>query len=193
MRAAAPSAEARAVLEAHERVLARWRGAMDLVGPGPLAPHFEDALGAVAGLAARGDWADLGSGAGFPGVALAALHPEARVLLVESRRKRAVFLERVLAEAGLPAARCRVVHGRTEALESGAFDGVISRAYKPPAAYLADAARLLRPGGRAVLLTGDGPPEGLGALEELEGLELLDTTRYPVAGGWRRALSFRRA
>ena len=62
---------------------------MDLVGPGPLEPHFQDAAGAVAGLEAVGRWVDLGSGAGFPGIALAARHPGAEVWLVESRRKRA--------------------------------------------------------------------------------------------------------
>lgn len=181
--------EAARVLSAHEALLERWRGAMDLVGPGPLGPHLEDAVGAVAGLEAVGRWADLGSGAGFPGVALAALHPEASVLLVESRRKRAVFLERVLAEARLPESRCAVVHGRTEALEDGAFDGIISRAYKPPPAYLADAARLLRPGGRAVLLTGDDPAEDLAPPPALT---LEAEARYPVGEGWRRRLIYRR-
>ena len=151
---------------------------MDLVGPGPLKPHFQDAAGAVAELEAVGRWADLGSGAGFPGIALAARHPGAEVWLVESRRKRAVFLERVLAEADLPGAR--VVHGRSEALADGQFDGVISRAYRKPMAYLADAARLLRAGGRAVLLTGDGEADAP------EGFTWVQSDRYRVGRGWRR-------
>jgi 16S rRNA G527 N7-methylase RsmG len=152
--------------EAHRALLERWRVAMDLVGPGPVAPHFDDAIEAVAGLDARGDWVDLGSGAGFPGIALAARHPGARVLLVESRRKRATFLEAVAAAAALPqlAVRC----ARVEELPDAAFDGVVSRAYKPPAAYLLDAARLLRPGGRAVLLLArpEPPPPGWRVLDE---------------------------
>jgi 16S rRNA (guanine(527)-N(7))-methyltransferase RsmG len=136
----------------HLALLQRWRDAMDLVGPGPLEPHFVDCRGAVSGLGAEGDWADLGSGAGFPGIALAALYPEARVLLVESRQKRAAFLQRVVLEAGLRNAT--VHHGRTEDLAPASLDGLISRAYKPPRQLLGDADRLLRPGGRAALLLG---------------------------------------
>ena len=39
-------------LAAHRRVLEQWRRSMDLVGPGPLDPHFEDAEQAVCTLAA---------------------------------------------------------------------------------------------------------------------------------------------
>lgn len=163
----------------HQLLLEQWRGAMDLIGPGPSAPHFEDAVGAVDGLEAVGDWADLGSGAGFPGIALAARSPGARVQLVESRRKRGVFLDQVLAAAKL--SNAVVVRARTESLPDGSFDGVISRAYKPPAAYLVDAARLLRVGGRAVLMLGDQPVPGVGA-----GWVVQSSHRYPVTDGWRR-------
>lgn len=134
----------------HRALLEKWRKAMDLVGPGPVDPHFEDADRAVEGLDAAGDWADLGSGAGFPGIALAARWPDARVLLVERREKRAAFLEQVVAGGGLSNARVRC--GDTAALPASSFDGVISRAYKAPAELLDEAARLLRPGGRLVLL-----------------------------------------
>lgn len=165
-------------LDAHRRLLDKWRNAMDLIGPGPAGPHFEDAVGAVDGLEATGRWADLGSGAGFPGIALAALHPDAEVLLVESRQKRAIFLKKVVAEAGL--GNARVVHGRTESLEDGGFNGVISRAYKPPRKFLADAARLLRAGGVAVMMLGDRTDHDLPL-----GWERVRTDRYPVADGHR--------
>lgn len=171
------------VARAHRDLLERWRGAMDLVGPGPLDPHFEDAAGAVAGLSARGRWADLGSGAGFPGIALAAAWPEAEVLLVESRQKRAVFLENVVAETGLTNAR--VLRVRAEDLAPD-LDGVIARAFLPPPDYLALAARLLRPEGVAVLLLGDREPGGLA------GWEVVDEARYRVGDGWRRRVVVRR-
>ena len=138
----------------HHRLLEKWRGAMNLVGPGDSMHHFEDAAGAVDGLTVEGRWVDLGSGAGFPGIALAARHPRAEVHLVESRSKRVAFLRAVLQGTGLT--NLRIHHCRTEAMEPG-FDGAISRAYKPPENYLADAARLLRPGGTAVLLSGEAP------------------------------------
>ena len=134
---------------------------MDLVGPGPVAPHFDDAVAAVRGLSASGRWADLGSGAGFPGIALAATFGEAEVVLVERRQKRAAFLRAVVHEAQLDNAS--VLQDAADSLPGAGFDGVISRAYKPPEAYLGDCARLLRPGGIAVVLTaGSWPPAPAG-------------------------------
>ena len=48
----------------HQTLLERWRGAMNLVGPGDAEHHFVDSAGAVTGLEAVGRWVDLGSGAG---------------------------------------------------------------------------------------------------------------------------------
>ncbi len=163
----------------HRALLERWRRAMDLVGPGPLGPHFEDARGAVLPLRPAGRWADLGSGAGFPGIALAAAFPGLRVDLVESRRKRATFLERVVAEAGLE--RAAVLRGRVEALAPATYDGVVARAFRPPPIYLALAAPLLAEGGVAVVLTGDD------AFDPPAGWRVLEDWRYRVGDGWRRA------
>ena len=136
-------------LQLHKELLQKWRKAMDLVGPGPLEPHFEDSIKAVCDLDAKGTWVDLGSGAGFPGIALAALNPNATVLLVESRQKRAVFLSQVIAATKL--SNISLFHGRTEHV-SQTFDGIISRAYKPPPIYLQDASLLSNPKALSVLL-----------------------------------------
>ena len=169
--------------QTHFELLGRWRKAMDLVGPGPLEPHFEDARAAVGWLSAKGRWADLGSGAGFPGVALAALHPSAHVTLVESRSKRAAFLDQVA--AGVP--NLEVLHGRTESLEEACFEGVISRAYRPPADYLRDAIHLLVPGGSAVLLLARQEPPAM------PGLEVFHVEHYAVEGRPRAAVGYRKA
>lgn len=155
---------------------------MDLVGPGPLDPHFADAEAAVGWIDARGSWADLGSGAGFPGIALAALHPEARVTLVERRQKRAAFLEQVA--RALP--NTTVLCGDTASLPVGVWDGVVSRAYKPPADVIQEARRLLRPGGLLVLLL---------AKEEVPpapGFEPFHVQRYEIDGRSRRAIALSR-
>ena len=168
---------AEAVAKIHRDLLERWRHSMDLVGPGPVDPHFQDAEGAVAALHATGRWADLGSGAGFPGIALAAAWPDARVELVESRQKRAVFLDNVVAEAGL--SNAVVLRQRAEDLKPG-FDGLISRAFMPPADYLALARRLLAPRGRVVLLLGDRETP------DTPGWTVLNSDRYAVGDGFRR-------
>jgi len=165
--------------DTHRSLLERWRKAMNLVGPGPIDAHFQDAVGAVQGLNASGRWADLGSGAGFPGIALAARFPAASVLLVESRSKRAAFLSQVVREEQL--SNAEVFHGRVEDVDGG-FDGVISRAFRPPAEYLVDAERLLGPGGRAVLLSGDAPPQ-------FTGWSVQEMVTYPVADGTRTRTS----
>ncbi len=127
---------------------------MDLVGPGPLDLHYADAKRSLAHLDPTGRWADLGSGAGFPGIVLAALWPEITVDLVESRQKRATFLESVLLEAPPRPSPIHVLNVRAESLPAGSYDGVVARAFLPPAEYLEHAARLLVPGGRAVVFLG---------------------------------------
>lgn len=170
-------------MEVHRALLERWRVAMDLVGPGPVEPHVQDALEAIAGLGASGAWADLGSGAGFPGIALAAAFPAAQVSLVERRQKRAVFLRRVVSEAGL--GNAEVVEHNGEDLPAGAYQGVISRAYKPPPEYLLDCQRLLARGGIAVVLTAGGVPE------LPTGFSLHDVWRYTIEGKPRASVRFR--
>lgn len=170
--------------ETHMALLEKWRKAMDLVGPGPLAPHFEDAAKAVSWIPAQGLWLDLGAGAGFPGIALAARHPQLQVHLVESRQKRAIFLSQVLRAAKLKNAK--VLHQRSEDLGAGLANGVISRAYKPPTEALADAMELLQPLGIAVLLLAKNEAP------TLSGMEVFHVERYTVDGKNRRAVGYRK-
>lgn len=150
----------------HRELLERWRRSMNLVGPGPLDVHFVDCDLAIEGLQPRGRWADLGSGAGFPGLVLADRCSDLAVDLVDSRRKRCVFLEEVVARAGVED-RVRVLHTRVESLPDAGWDGVTARAFAPPDRVLAHAARLLRPGGELFLLHGDGVTLGGPAWERL--------------------------
>src|SRR3954454_21894697 len=110
--------------EAAVRALA---GLLEAVGDDPEAPttirtpaeavdaHLADSLVALElpAVAAAREIADLGSGPGFPGMALAAALPGARVRLVESAARKSGFLERTRARAGIP--NTEVVHARAEA------------------------------------------------------------------------------
>jgi 16S rRNA (guanine527-N7)-methyltransferase len=91
--------------------------------------------------------ADLGAGAGFPGLALAIALPAARVALVESQRRKCEFLERISAAARIENAS--VVCARAEEWEEGAAanDAVVVRALAPQPVVLEYAAPLLREGG----------------------------------------------
>jgi 16S rRNA (guanine527-N7)-methyltransferase len=94
--------------------------------------------------------ADLGSGAGFPGVALAVALPAAEVSLVESQHRKCEFLERLCASAQLD--NVRVIRARAEQWPDGLSgnDVVLARALAPQPVVLEYAAPLLRMGGTLV-------------------------------------------
>lgn len=77
---------------------------------------------------AGASWVDIGSGAGLPGIVIALL-VQGPVLLVEPRRLRAAFLERVVGELGL-AGRVSLAAAKVEAV-SGRFDVITARAVAP--------------------------------------------------------------
>lgn len=74
-------------------------------------------------------WLDLGTGAGFPGLVVAALRPDCEVVMVESRARRIEWLERVRLALGLNQAR--VVGTRLEQVETQAFSVISARAFAP--------------------------------------------------------------
>ncbi|KPQ27364.1 MAG: 16S rRNA (guanine(527)-N(7))-methyltransferase RsmG [Porphyrobacter sp. HL-46] len=78
---------------------------------------------------AVGPWLDLGSGPGFPGLVIAALCPNMPVVLVESRGRRAEFLETCIAALGL--AKCRVEGQRLERLAPFPARAISARAFAP--------------------------------------------------------------
>lgn len=99
--------------------------------------------------------ADLGSGAGFPGIPLAIACESARVSLVESRRKKANFLREVVRSARL--ANVEVIEERAERLADNVtrrWDLVVSRAVWPLADFLAVSERILVRGGLAIAMKG---------------------------------------
>ncbi|AEJ60563.1 Ribosomal RNA small subunit methyltransferase G [Spirochaeta thermophila DSM 6578] len=114
-----PTPSQRAALLSYLHLLAEWGSRIDLVAdpsPEALVVHLLDSLAPLPHLRAflSSPLADLGSGAGLPGIPLAIMNPHLEVLLVEAREKRAVFLEHVLLSVDL--ARCTVLHARLEDL-----------------------------------------------------------------------------
>ena len=76
-----------------------------------------------------GPWLDLGTGAGFPGLVIAAIMPELQMVLVESRARRVDWLQRMCAELGLT--RCRVEGKRLEQVEPFKARVISARAFAP--------------------------------------------------------------
>jgi 16S rRNA (guanine527-N7)-methyltransferase len=98
--------------------------------------------------------ADLGAGAGFPGLALAIALPNARVSLVESNARKCEFIAGVAAACAIE--NTEVVNARAEAWRGGvgSADVVTARALAPPAVVAEYAAPLLRLGGTLVMWRG---------------------------------------
>ncbi len=111
--------------------------------------HIADSLAALdlGRLPPAGHIADLGSGSGLPGLAIAVALPAAHVTLVESQARRCSYLAVSARRMGL--ANVEVVCERAEAWEDGlrATDAVLARALAPQPVVLEYAAPLLRLGG----------------------------------------------
>ncbi|MGE0214866.1 16S rRNA (guanine(527)-N(7))-methyltransferase RsmG [Mycolicibacterium sp.] len=100
--------------------------------------------------------ADIGSGAGLPGIPLAMARPDIHVTLIEPLLRRSEFLREVIDELGV---RCAVVRGRAEDRgvreEVGPIDVVVSRAVASLDKLTRWSAPLLRPGGRMLAIKGE--------------------------------------
>jgi 16S rRNA (guanine527-N7)-methyltransferase len=155
------SRETRDRLAAYADLLARWNRAVNLVGRSTLSDawrrHLLDSAqlmpllpAAPAGRPRR--VADLGSGAGFPGLVLAILGA-GDVHLVESDARKAAFLREAARVTG---ADVRFHVKRAETLPALEADVVTARAFAPLADLLGYAAPLMRPGGIGLFPKGRG-------------------------------------
>jgi 16S rRNA (guanine(527)-N(7))-methyltransferase RsmG len=138
-----------------------WSGKIHLVGKGRLGSNLEllvlDSLALLraadeSGLVPR-RVADIGSGAGFPGLVWKIVRPSLDLTLFERRLKPQLFLDRIVAQLGL---RGITVIGEDAAggEETGTFDLVVSKAAGRLEAILPLAERLLGPGGAYVTVKG---------------------------------------
>jgi len=119
-------------LQKHYELMMRWNKTVNLTRIEDLAEaidrHYSESLFLGSKLPPGPlTIADVGSGAGFPGVPIAILRPEVSVVLIESHQRKAVFLKEVTRD--LP--NVRVDSGRAECLV-GTFDWVVSRAVSWP-------------------------------------------------------------
>ena len=115
-----------------------------------------DAVALVAVLPDVASLADLGSGAGFPGLPAAILRPGCQVTLIESREKRHHFQRAACRALGLTNAT--PVRGRAEQLDPTPHAAVIAQAMARPAAALPVMLRWVDVGGRILLPGGEDAP-----------------------------------
>ncbi|ROO32971.1 16S rRNA (guanine(527)-N(7))-methyltransferase RsmG [Salinisphaera orenii] len=146
--------------------LANWNATHNLTAVreprAMVARHLLDSL-AVLEAVTGPRLADVGTGAGLPGLVIALARPEIAVTLIESSAKKAAFLRHV--RRRLQLANVEVVRARVEAhAPATGFDCVICRAFAAADDCLRLAGHLVGPGGRFLLMKGRDPVAELGAL-----------------------------
>lgn len=107
-------------------------------------------------------WLDLGTGAGFPGLVIAALRPDMQVFMVESRNRRIEWLNRAAQAMGL--SQAQVLGQRLELVETCKVDVISARAFAPLDKLLDLSTRFSTPNTLWLL------PKGRSATHELETL-----------------------
>jgi 16S rRNA (guanine527-N7)-methyltransferase len=158
-----PDATRDARLATYTDLLLRWNATINLVSARTASEveqrHIADSLQLLPLLPPAGPIADLGSGAGLPGLVLAAALPERELHLVESDRRKSAFLIDAAGRMGL--ARVTIHPQRIEQAILPPIAAMTARALAPLETLLGFAVRILAPGGVAIL------PKGRNAEQEL--------------------------
>ena len=125
--------------------------------------------------------ADIGSGAGLPGVVIALARPDLKVTLIEPLQRRVDFLNQVIAELELP---IKVVRGRAEAVKMQ-FEVVTARAVAPLEKLIQISWHMIPKGGCLLAIKGESATEELAATKLKKGstakLHEISLPNLPVA------------
>ena len=156
-----------AALAELSRLVARWAERINLTahrGPEAVARRLvldAAALGAALPVVPPRTLADLGSGAGFPGLPLAILWPGCQVTLIDSRERKHHFQRTAI--RALDLSNARAVRGRAESLDATPHQIVVAQAMAQPAEVLQWMRRWVAPDGWLVLAQSDPARERQGA------------------------------
>lgn len=161
-------------LDCFVALVLQWQRRINLIAPSTVPEiwtrHVADSLQLLDCAPDAKCWIDLGSGGGFPGLAIAcalAQTPAAHVHLVESNLKKAAFLREAVRATGAPASVHALRIADFAAHFTGKADAVTARALAPLPKLLADAYPLLKSGALGVF------PKG----QDI-GLELTEAAKY---------------
>ena len=124
--------------------------------------------------------ADVGSGAGLPGIPMAIAAPETDFVLIEPMDRRASWLQEVVDELDLQ--NVEVVRARAEEVEGGQFEVVTARAVAALDKLLRLCVPLLKPGGRVIALKGSKAPEEILEAKKLQKKFKIESFEIVVCG-----------
>jgi 16S rRNA (guanine527-N7)-methyltransferase len=181
-------------LDAYLDLLVRWNKAYNLTAVTEprqmVTQHILDSLAVLPRIHGT-RIADIGSGAGLPGIPLAIARPEWTVVLVEAVGKKVRFQKQVILELGL--ANVNALHTRVENYRPDEpFDTVISRAFASTADFVALAGHLAGPDGRMLAMKGREPSDELKRLPEPWVVAAVDEMRVPGLDAQRHLVELRR-
>jgi 16S rRNA (guanine527-N7)-methyltransferase len=150
-------------LIAYVALLAKWNRSYNLTAirepQAMVSQHLLDSLSVLPHLPVAEDGvrlADVGTGAGLPGIPLALARPRWSVALIESNQKKAAFLRQATIELGIK--NIEVHEGRVEAWRPATlFSVVISRAFAELAAFVASCQHLVAPSGMLAAMKAQRP------------------------------------
>lgn len=147
--------------ESYYSLLVDWNSRMNLVSKRDLnrlfTYHFLDSLkiSACFDFSQVNRMLDFGSGAGFPGIPLSLAFPHIETFLVDSRKKRCIFLQHVVSQLAFD--HINVLWSRIEDIPeqyNGYFDTVVTRATVSLAVFFRLCRRLVRSGGSLIAIKG---------------------------------------
>lgn len=162
----------------YSELLVEWNEKMNLTAvtdpDGIAVKHFLDSILPIYHINFESveSIADIGTGAGFPGIPLKIMMPDKRLTLIDSLNKRINFLNAVVEEIGLRNAKC--IHGRAEEMGKKAeyrekFDAVVSRAVANMKVLCEYCLPFVKVGGMFVALKAENAEEELEAAKPMIG------------------------
>lgn len=171
-------------------LLRQWSNSYNLVAPGDLEAllprHLLDAL-SIHHLLGTGAVLDVGSGAGFPGLALAIARPHQAFWLLDSNGKKARFLRHVVRQLGL--GNVQVLHQRVERYSAEAgFSTITSRAFSSLAAFAQAVRHLAGPDTRLLAMKGRMPEQELAELPAWVTVEAVHAIEVPGLAAARHVI-----
>ena len=189
------SGEAQGRLLRYLSLLSRWNRTYNLTAirePSRLVSHhLLDSLAVLPHLDGS-SVADVGSGAGLPGIPIALARPDWRVVLLDSNHKKGAFLRQAALELKLH--NVQVMTDRAEAWHPAeGFDVVISRAFSDLPGFIDAARHLCREGGLLAAMKGVYPDEELAQLAPLTTVERVVPLKIPGLKAARHLILLRPA
>lgn len=157
-----------------------------------LTHHLLDSLSVVSFLSECHQILDVGSGAGFPGLVLAIVFPDKKISVVDTVRKKTIFMNQIKMELALN--NVTVYTSRVENLTvESKFDGIISRAFSSLSDFVGRSSHLLKKNGKFYAMKGLIPIDEIGNLDSAWKIDRIEPLNVPRLDAKRHLIVIERA